>query len=191
MRGRSFDVLALLVILSLAVLPVTAQDPESEQEPEQNQEAEPDAEPDQEGIRPYEEVITDAAVSDEGIFTVHKVDDKFYYEIPASELGSEFLWVGRISRNSLGQGYGGMKLDTRVVKWERHDDSVLLRNVAYDVVADQSLPIAQAVADSNTDTILRAFDIAAEGEDDSVVIDVTSLFATEGTGIERPVAAPG
>ncbi len=72
-----------------------------------------------------------------------------------------------------------MKLDTRVVKWERHDDSVLLRNVAYDVVADQSLPIAQAVADSNTDTILRAFDIAAEGEDDAVVIDVTSLFATE------------
>ena len=118
MRGRSFYVLALLVILSLAVLPVTAQEPKSEQEMEQNQEA--DGEP-EEGIRPYEEVITDEAVSDEGIFTVHKVDDKFYYEIPASELGSEFLWVGRISRTSLGQGYGGMKLDTRVVKWERRD----------------------------------------------------------------------
>ncbi len=176
MRGRSFYVLALLVILSLAVLPVTTQEPKSEQEMEQNQEA--NGEP-EEGIRPYEEVITDEAVSDEGIFTVHKVDDKFYYEIPASELGSEFLWVGRISRTSLGQGYGGMKLDTRVVKWERRDDSVLLRNVAYDVVADHSLPIAQAVAASNTDTILRAFDIAAEGEGDSVVIDVTSLFSTE------------
>ncbi len=187
MRGRGLFFLAVLMVLSLAVFPVTAQEPEPEQEPQQNQEEEPEqgrgrgrggrGQP--QGIRPYEEVITDEAETDNGIFTVHKLNDAFYYEIPAAELGREFLWVGRISRTSLGQGYGGQKIDTRVVKWVRRNDSILLRNVSYDVVAEESLPIAQAVDAANTDTILMAFDIAAEGKNDSAVIDVSSLFSTE------------
>ncbi len=134
MRGRGLYFLAVLMVLSLAVFPVTAQEPEPEQEQEQAQE-EPEQErgrgrggrDQQEGIRPYAEVITEEAQSDGGVFTVHEVDDKFYYEIPTAELGQEFLWVGRISRTSLGQGYGGQKIDTRVVKWVRRNDSVLLR----------------------------------------------------------------
>ena len=132
-----------------------------------------------EGIQPYDDVITEEAVSDDGMFTVHRLDDTYFYEIPASELEREFLWVGRIARTAVGQGYGGERVDTRVVKWERRGDRVFLRNVSYDVVADDSLPIAQAVEAANNDTILMAFDIAALGENESVVIDVTSLFATE------------
>src|SRR4051812_14620704 len=43
--------------------------------------------------RPYDRVITKDAKSDEGIFTVHAIKDKVYYEIPKSELNKEFLWV--------------------------------------------------------------------------------------------------
>ena len=134
---------------------------------------------DTEGIQPYDEVITDKAVSDEGVFLVHQIDDSYYYEIPESEFGREFLWVARIARTIAGQGYGGQKFDTRVVRWERRGERVFLRNVSYEIVADESLPIAQAVGAANNDTILMAFDIAALGENESVVIDVSSLFATE------------
>src|SRR5215510_741747 len=47
--------------------------------------------------RPYERVITKDAKSDEGVFTIHTIKDKVYYEIPKSEFGKEFLWVSQIA----------------------------------------------------------------------------------------------
>ena len=35
-----------------------------------------------EGPKPYKEVITDKAITKKGLFTVHKVEDKYYFEIP-------------------------------------------------------------------------------------------------------------
>ena len=69
------------------------------------------------GIKPYDEVITDEAESDDGVFTVHRLDDKVFYEIPEAELGKEFLWVSQIARTTEGVGYGGQALGNRVVKW--------------------------------------------------------------------------
>src|SRR5690348_13965556 len=43
------------------------------------------------GPRPYADVITDKAKSDPGLFTVHKIDDRYYYEIPASMLNRVML----------------------------------------------------------------------------------------------------
>ncbi|HXB96110.1 MAG TPA: DUF5118 domain-containing protein, partial [Puia sp.] len=34
--------------------------------------------------KPYKDVITDKAVSHPGLFTVHRVEDKWYFEIPDS-----------------------------------------------------------------------------------------------------------
>ena len=135
----------------------------------------------EEQIKPYSDVITADAVSDDGIFTVHQVDDKVYYEIPASQLGTEFLWVSQIARTTEGVGYGGQALGRHVVRWERWDDRILLRSVSYAIVADPELPIASAVAAANNDPILKVFEIEALGEDDAPVIDVTPLFATEVT----------
>jgi len=39
------------------------------------------------GPKPYKEVITGKAKSSKGLFTVHKVDDKFYFEINESLFG--------------------------------------------------------------------------------------------------------
>ena len=87
-------------------------------------------------IRPYERVITKDAKSDDGIFTVHRIKDRVYYEIPKDQLGREFLWVSQIAKTTLGAGYGGQAAGNRVVQWERRGDRVLLRGVSYDVVAD-------------------------------------------------------
>jgi hypothetical protein len=126
-------------------------------------------------------VITKDAKTDEGIFTVHTIKDKVYYEIPKSELNKEFLWVSQIARTTLGVGYGGQAAGNRVVKWERRGNRIFLRNVSYDVVADSKLPVSRAVQAANNDTIIMAFNIEAFGKDESAVIDVTRLFTTEVT----------
>lgn len=129
--------------------------------------------------RPYDRVITKEAKSDEGIFTVHRIGERFYYEIPKAQLDKEFLWVSQIARTTLGVGQGGQAAGNRVVRWERRNNRVFLRNVSYDIVADRAQPIAQAVQAANNDTILMAFNIEALGKDDAPVIEVTRLFATE------------
>jgi hypothetical protein len=129
--------------------------------------------------RPYDRVITREAKSDEGIFTVHRIGDRLYYEIPAAQLDKEFLWVSQIARTTVGVGQGGQAIGNRVVRWERRGNRVLLRGVSYTIVADRTLPIAQAVDAANNDTILMAFNVEAEGPNDAPVIDVTRLFTTE------------
>ena len=131
--------------------------------------------------KPYDRVITKEAKSDEGIFTIHTIKEKVYYEIPKKELMKEFLWVSQIARTTLGVGYGGQAAGNRVVKWERKGNRILLRSVSYDVVADSKLPVSRAVQAANNDTIIMAFNIEAFGKDESAVIDVSRLFTTEVT----------
>jgi hypothetical protein len=127
--------------------------------------------------KPYDEVITKDAKSKKGVFTVHEVKDKFYYEIPKDEFGKEFLFNTRIAKTTLGAGYGGQQLSTRVVYWELNGNKVLLRSVSYEVVADPKTPIAEAVKAANNNAILMSFPVAAFGADkSSAVIDVTRLF---------------
>ncbi|MFN0083869.1 MAG: zinc-dependent metalloprotease [Blastocatellia bacterium] len=130
-------------------------------------------------IKPYDRVITKDAKSDPGVFTVHRIKEKLFYEIPKAELGREFLWVSQIAKTTLGVGYGGQALGNRVVTWERRDNRVLLRTINYTVVADPKEPIAKAVQAANNNAIIQSFFIEALGKDDSVVIDVTRLFTTE------------
>jgi hypothetical protein len=132
-------------------------------------------------IRPYESVITKEAKSDEGLFTVHRIGDRVFYEIPRNKLGREFLWVSQIARTTLGAGYGGQAAGNRVVRWERRGDRILLRSVSYDVVADPATPIAKAVGAANNEPIIMAFNIEAIGKEDAAVIDVTRLFTTDVT----------
>jgi hypothetical protein len=129
--------------------------------------------------KPYDRVITKDAKSDTGVFTVHRIKDRVFYEIPASALDKEFLWVTQIARTTLGVGYGGQAAGRQVVRWERRGNRVLLRKVSYDVVADKSMPIAKAVAAANFDPIIMSFNVEAVGKDDAVVLDVTRLFTTE------------
>ena len=60
--------------------------------------------------QPYDRVITKDAKTKAGIFKVHQVKDKYYYEIPKTEIGKEFLWVTQIAKTTNGVGYGGQGL---------------------------------------------------------------------------------
>ena len=77
--------------------------------------------PKKDGIKPYSEVITKDAVSDEGLFKVHKIDTDFYYEIPDSLFEKEMLMVSRIAKTASGIGFGGGKQNTQVLRWQKRD----------------------------------------------------------------------
>lgn len=129
-------------------------------------------------IRPYEKVITKEAQTQRGVFTVHRIKSRVYYEIPKTEFGKDFLWVTKIARTP-GVGYGGMQVGNRVVRWERNGHRVLLRGISYESVADKRNPIALAVETANHPTIIMAFNIEALAKDDAPVIEVTRLLASE------------
>ena len=132
------------------------------------------------GMKPYAEVITDEAVSDSGLFHIHRIDEKLFYEIPDSLLSTEMLLVSRIAATANEIGYGGEKANTQVVRWQRQDDNILLRIVSYENVADEDKPIYEAVRNSNFEPIIKSFEIQALSKDSAgVVIDVTDLFADD------------
>jgi hypothetical protein len=60
--------------------------------------------------KPYKEVITDKAITKKGLFTIHKIEDKWYFEIADSMLGREILAVTRYSKTPAGgSNYGGVQ----------------------------------------------------------------------------------
>lgn len=173
---KAFTTSLLLAILSLVAI---AQDPET---PPAGGGARPGGfgAGASQDPQPYDKVITKDAKTKSGIFKVHQVKDKFYYEIPKSELGKEFLWVTQIAKTTVGVGYGGQALGNRVVRWEQNENKVFLRNINYSVVADSKTPISEAVRNANNDTILMSFPVAAFGpNNESLVIDVSRLFTTD------------
>lgn len=142
---------------------------------------------DKNGIKPYDKVITGDAISDTGLFDVHLVDDDYFYEIPDSLFGREMLMVTRIAKTASGIGFGGGKQNTQVLRWEKDNKKVLLRVVSHEVVAADSLPIHEAVVNSNFEPILYRFDIKAIGKDSlSTVIQVNSFFEDDIKAIGFP-----
>lgn len=141
-------------------------------------------------IKSYKEVIKKDAESDEGLFAVHKVDKDFYYEIPDSLLGREMLMVTRIAKTAAGMGFGGGKQNEQVLRWERKNDDILLRVVSHQVVAADSLPVHEAVVNSNFEPIMAMFPIEAIGGDsNTVVINVTEFFESDVKAIGLPTFA--
>jgi hypothetical protein len=129
--------------------------------------------------RPYAQVITSAAVTDDGIFKVHRVGDRLYYEIPKAELNKDYLLVTTIKKTTLGVGYGGQAAGTRVIRWVPRGDRILILDIDYSVVADELNPIAGAVADSNNPSIIRTLNVAAYAPNGDPVVEVTPLFTTD------------
>jgi len=140
----------------------------------------PKPKPKKEGILPYNEVVTKEFKTDEGLFKVHKNDAIYLFEIPVNLLEREMLMVTRIAKTATGIGFGGGEQNTQVLRWQRHDKNILLRVVSHDIVANDSLPIHEAVVNSNFEPILFSFPIKALSADSTaIVIDVTDLLSKD------------
>src|SRR5258706_2918785 len=141
------------------------------------------------GPRPYKEIITDKAITRRGMFVVHKVDDKYYFELPAKLLGRDILVVNRVSKSSVESpkaffGYAGDQVGQNVIRFERGpNNKIFLKNISYRVnPSDSSKPMYRSVLNSNIQPIVFAYDIKSNVPDSigsGVVIDVTDNITAD------------
>ncbi|AWK04607.1 zinc-dependent metalloprotease [Flavobacterium crocinum] len=135
-------------------------------------------------IKDYNKVITKDAISDDGLFTVHKVDKKYYFEIPNKYLNKDMLLVSRLAKlpSNLGGGYvnAGSETNEQLIVWQRFQDKILIKSKSYNSVANDTLPISISVKANNYEPTLYAFDIVAFSKDSAnTVIDVTKFYSTD------------
>ena len=142
------------------------------------------------GIKPLSEVVPDSARTDDGLITTHRFKEKLYFEIPDSLLGRELLMVSRVSKAQANLAYGGQKVNTQVLRWERRGEELLLRVVSHEKTADRDDPVYQAVQNSSFEPILKTFSIEALNEDSTgVVFDATDLYTGDVSSLGLPQEA--
>ncbi len=124
----------------------------------------------------FEDVIPDSALTKEGIFTVYEVENKLYYEVDKKKLGEQFLWLTQLSKTQTNFGYGGTEVIRRVVKWEKFQDHILLRNVEHLLRAKKGTPEKIAVEASSLEEIIKSFKIETYSSEGNPIINVTDLF---------------
>lgn len=116
-------------------------------------------------MKKFSDIVKDDAVSDEGVINVHKVDDKYYYEIPNDILDREMLLVTRVSGSTENFSFGGAGQKARsqqVIRWQRKENSIKLRHVSFSSVANEEDPIYKSVVNNNFEPVVYSFDIEAD-----------------------------
>jgi hypothetical protein len=132
-------------------------------------------------------VITDKAQSQKGLFTVHKVDDKWFFEIGDSLLGRDILVVNRISKAPIDTragfiGFAGDEINENVIRFQKGPNNKLfMQSISFSVYAkDSTKPMYKSVQNSNIQPISAAFDIRALSRDSAgSVIDLTDYINSD------------
>jgi hypothetical protein len=138
--------------------------------------------------KPYKKVIDSTAVTQNGLITVHKVADKYLFEISESLIGKEIMTTTRYSKTPAGGGiFGGEEVNRQVVRFEKGlNNTIILRSVTYVIMSpDEDKPITKSVKNSSADPIIGIYDILAykkaenSKENTASVIDMTTAFDSD------------
>ncbi len=132
----------------------------------------------------YDKVITKKAISATGFFKVHKVEDKYYFEINDSILNRDILVLNRIAKGAAGSktgmtGYAGDQIGKSVIQFEKGpNNKVFLRSISHSEVSSDTTAdgMYKALMNSNLQPLEASFPIAAFAKDSSVVFDVTDYI---------------
>jgi len=109
------------------------------------------------GLKSFDEVIPDEAITDEGLITSHRVGDDYYFEIPAELLEKEILIVSRISGHVKGLNFGGAGMKSRpqqVIRFQKNGNNILMRSVSFNDIADENDPIYTSVKNNNFEPVI-------------------------------------
>jgi len=136
--------------------------------------------------KPYSQVITDKAITRRGMITIHKLEDKYFFEIADSTLGRDILVVSRISKAGAevrsASGYAGDQIGSTVIRFEKGPSNrIFMRRISYRTYgADSTTAMYQNLQRSNVQAIAAAFNIAAFSPDKKgTVIDITDYLNSD------------
>jgi len=134
--------------------------------------AAPDPQP-----RAYGTVITPRAITKSGVFKIHSVGSRLYFEIPRAELGKDYVIVTTLAGTPDEIGIRGTQGGNNLVRFERRDNRIFVREAAYrDIIADTASSQRMAAELIGVTKILAALNIEAYGPDSSAVVEVTRMF---------------
>ncbi|ALL06615.1 hypothetical protein AQ505_14585 [Pedobacter sp. PACM 27299] len=141
------------------------------------------------GPKPYTEVITAKAKTDKGLFKVHTIEDRYFFEIPDSLMDRDILVVNRISKAAAGNrsqmmGYGGDQIGDNVISFQKGPaNKLFLKSISYTERSQDTTAqgLYKSVMNSNLQPLVASFDIKALAKDSvsgakGVVIDVTEYM---------------
>ena len=128
----------------------------------------------------YDKLFSSNHSKAEGFITVHKVKEKVYFELPLSLLKRDMLLGSAVTeisdnRNAI---IGSKPTEPIHFRFEKLNNKICLSAIQTDNVSgDNDNRLKTAIALSNMDAILQAFDISAYNNDSTaVVFDVTGFF---------------
>lgn len=127
----------------------------------------------------YEKLLKKGGTVRTGMFTVRKIEGKYYYDVPDSMLGRLFLCVTRFT--AVPQGFGqfaGEEVNHCTVYLEKRDTSALLmRQYVLSYLANEKDNIARTLEKSTVDPIVMALKVIGRNEKkDGQLVEVTNLF---------------
>lgn len=135
-------------------------------------------------IKKYEDVITEKAVTQVGVFTTHRVDGKVYFEIPEAQLGREFVWQVKVAGIQNQKGLISADSAREYVYFERIDNDLILRAKDHTVIKAEGEPETFVINAAHLDGVLGKFPIVTFGENKTPVIDITPAFMGKVKGLE-------
>jgi hypothetical protein len=126
--------------------------------------------------RPYAQVITPRAKSKAGVFAVHQVGSRLYFEIPPGQQGKDFL-VTTVLAGTNQAISGSLYGPERVIRFERRDNRILVREATYlNVASDSAQQSRQAMNLISFFPIVVSLNVEAYGKDSAAVVEVTRMF---------------
>ena len=129
--------------------------------------------------------LTNGMKLTEGVINAYTNDDnKMYFEINKDLLNIEILVVTRLAQ--IPSGYSayinaGSKTSEQVIEFQKKNNSINIRQLSFNNVANQEDPINQSVIENNFPPILASFEIK-NSEANSFLIDVSNYFLNDSPG---------
>lgn len=150
-------------------------------------------------IKSYKEFITPATITDAGMFNIHHIEERYYFEIPDKLLRKDMLIISRrvaMSSSEIDPMVAGENAkDGIMVQWDKSPDGkfIFLKKVTTRNLirySGEDAAFKQGVELQTLDPILVSFPIVAEGANSSgSIIDIKPLYLTDVKDL-APFTAP-
>ena len=173
----------LLVVLLFQSMAVFSQDKKSKKKDaaKTENEAKKDSTASKGNTAAYNDFIKDA-VTKNGLFKIHTIKEKIYFEIPNEVLGKDLLIVNKISSvpaqiNNAGINKG-MNYESKLIRFYKDEKNNKVWAKTFDpkISVNKKDNIALSVRDNYGESIIEGFEIKTYGKDSAVVVQVNNVF---------------
>ena len=173
----------LLVAMMLQSMVAFSQDKKTKKKDvaKTENEAKKDSTASKSDITAYNDFIK-GAVTKDGLFKIHTIKEKIYFEIPNEVLGKDLLIVNKISSvpaqiNNAGINKG-INYENKLIRFYKDEKNNKVWAKTFDpkISVNKKDNIALSVRDNYGESIIEGFEIKTYGKDSAVVVQVNNVF---------------